>query len=155
MSNLWIGENQFLFYSVAMGAFVTFVYDLLRILRRAVKHNSFFVSVEDLLFWLCCAVGVFLLLHRVSNGTLRWFAVLGALVGMWVYRKTIGGIFVKWGSRFLTFLLVWLAKPVRFVIQPLAAAGRGVGVLYRQFGRFVKKRLTKLKKVLRMVLCKQ
>lgn len=155
MNSPLIGENQFLLYSIAMGVFVTFVYDLLRILRRVISHNSFFVSVEDLLFWLFCAISVFMMMHRQSNGTLRWFAVLGAMVGMLVYKKTLSGIFVKWVSRILKFLLGWLCKPFGLLKKPAAAAGRRGKELVRQSGRFVKKRLTKYKKMLRMILCKQ
>lgn len=140
MGNPLIGENLFLLYSIAMGIFITFVYDLFRILRRVISHNSFFVSLEDLVFWIFCAISVFLMMQRQSNGNLRWFAVLGAMTGMLAYKKTVSGILVKGVSR----LLVFLGKPLAFL-----------GKKRKQFLRFLKKRLTALKKMLRMILCKQ
>ena len=56
-------ENLFLFYSVIMGIYITFLYDLLRIGRRVITHNGFWVSVEDLAFWIYCAMKVFYLMH--------------------------------------------------------------------------------------------
>ena len=82
-------ENLFLFYSVIMGIYITFLYDLLRIGRRVITHNGFWVSVEDLAFWIYCAMKVFYLMHAESDGTLRWFAILGALLGMFLYKKTM------------------------------------------------------------------
>lgn len=77
-----MSENEFLLHALCMGAFITFLYDCLRILRRVLPHGGFLVSLEDLVFWIYCAEQVFLLMYRESNGTLRWFAVLGALAGM-------------------------------------------------------------------------
>ena len=88
-------ENEFMLYALLMGIFITFIYDILRIFRRVIPHNGFFVSLEDLFFWIYCAMEVFLLMYHESNGTLRWFAVLGAVAGMFAYKKLISPFFVK------------------------------------------------------------
>ena len=82
-----VSENVFLLHSLVLGIFVTFVYDLLRIFRRVVPHASLVMSLEDFAFWVYCGAEVFLLMYRESNGTLRWFAVLGALAGMLCYKR--------------------------------------------------------------------
>ena len=82
-----VSENEFLLHSLIMGVFLLFVYDILRIIRRVIPHDGFWVSVEDLVFWLYCGGEVFLLMYRESNGTLRWFAVIGAMTGMFLYRN--------------------------------------------------------------------
>lgn len=158
MSNPLIGENQFLFYSIVMGILITFVYDLLRILRRVIPHNSFFVSLEDLVFWVFCAVSVFLMMLRLSDGTLRWFAVLGALAGMFVYRKTVSGFLVKTVSGLLRGLLRIVGKLLGFLGRPFQFAGRkGKETVQcgarkgKLFFRYLKKRLTRLPKMLRIV----
>ena len=48
------GENEFLLHALLMGIFITFLYDLLRIFRRVVPHNGFFVSMEDLACGVYC-----------------------------------------------------------------------------------------------------
>lgn len=112
-------ENLFLFYSVIMGIYITFLYDLLRIGRRVITHNGFWVSVEDLAFWIYCAMKVFYLMHAESDGTLRWFAILGALLGMFLYKKTISPFFVKWVSFGLQSILNFIARPFRFVAKQI------------------------------------
>ena len=38
------GENQFLLHSLMMGAFILFVYDILRVIRRVIPHGWFWVA---------------------------------------------------------------------------------------------------------------
>lgn len=113
-------ENIFLLYALLMGIFITFVYDILRIFRRVIPHGIFWVSIEDIGFWIYCGVKVFLLMYHESNGTLRWFAVLGALVGMLLYKKLISGFFVKGASFLLQKLLNFLVKIGIILLKPLA-----------------------------------
>lgn len=113
-----IDENRFLCYAFLLGIFITFVYDLLRILRRVLPHGKFWVSAEDFVFWIFCGVEVFLLMQRESNGTLRWFAVLGAFAGMILYKKTLSGFLVKRVSCLLKKLLAMITKIGAFLFRP-------------------------------------
>lgn len=167
-------ENVFLLYALFMGIFITFVYDLLRIARRVFPHGGFLVSLEDLCFWIYCAVEVFLVMYRFSDGMLRWFAVLGAVAGMCLYKKLASPFFVKYTSmilckvkELLRKLLGFLLKPFRFLLKKLQnmvlrLLRRLAGRLVRhraekekrkeQRKRYLKKRLTFLLKVLKMTI---
>lgn len=160
-------ENIFLFYALLMGIFITFVYDILRIARRVFRHSGFLVSLEDLIFWIYCAAEVFMLMYRFSDGMLRWFAVLGALAGMLLYKRLVSPFFVKYVSfvlikvkELLKYILSILLKPVRFLLHKMKACMgkamakvRGRAVRYKQRGkRAIKKKLTYLVKVLKMVI---
>lgn len=154
-------ENEFLLHAFFMGAYITFVYDILRIIRRVIPHGRFWVSVEDIVFWIYCAAEVFLLMYYESNGTLRWFAVFGALVGMLLYKKTLGILFVKYISMWLQKLKDFVVKIGRIVLAPFLAAGRTtVNTANKarrwtvsrsgQAGRLIKKKLTFCIKVLKI-----
>ena len=151
-----VSENEFLLHSLIMGVFLLFVYDILRIIRRVIPHDGFWVSVEDLVFWLYCGGEVFLLMYRESNGTLRWFAVIGAMTGMFLYRKLFSPVFVKYMSRLLGKLLEGMGRIVKWMCRPVGRAGRKVGkgtrrLLGRQ-RRFLKSRLTFFLKALKINL---
>ena len=107
-----------------MGIFITFVYDLLRVFRRVIPHAAVFVSLEDMAFWIYCGAEVFLLMYRESDGSLRWFAVLGALLGMFLYKKLVSGLFVKYVSLVLNKLLQAVGKLLKFMCRPFRFAGR-------------------------------
>lgn len=158
-------ETLFMLYALLMGIFITFVYDLLRILRRVIPHNIFWISVEDLVFWGFSAVEVFLLMYHVSNGTLRWFAVLGALLGMFLYTKTLSRFLVKYISLLLGKLLKIIGKVLSLLFRPVtlaaSAAKRAAGKAAhtaahgKTIFNFTKKRLTVVKKVFTMIVCKK
>ena len=93
-----MNENVFLLHSFLLGVEITFLYDILRILRRVFVHGNGMVSLEDIAFWIDCAGKVFLLRFRESNGNLRWFAVLGAVLGMYLYHRSQRHIMVKYVS---------------------------------------------------------
>lgn len=160
-------ENEFLLHALFLGIFITFVYDILRILRRVFPHGDFLVSLEDIVFWIYCAIKVFLMMYYESNGTLRWFAVFGALAGMFLYRRLVSPFFVKYVSRLLRKLLRVLRKTAGFVLRPfvklarrfkdrMARAARRRAVKLqkkRELGRrFLKKKLTYLRKLLKINL---
>ncbi len=149
-----VSENVFLLYALIMGIFITFLYDVLRILRRVIPHSGFFVSLEDLGFWIYCAARVFLLLHRESDGSLRWFAVLGAIFGMYLYKKCVSPYFVKYVSLCLQKVVSVLLKPLRYLTGKFRKVGRGVSHKSAQsihyIGWRIKKQLTVLRKVLKI-----
>lgn len=153
-------ENVFLLYALLMGIFITFVYDILRIFRRVIPHGNRMISLEDMIFWMYCATRVFLLMYHESNGTLRWFAVLGALVGMLLYKKLVSFIFVKYVSLALRKLLklmenisLFLLRPVYRLAQKLwrAAKKAKLRAMRRrsQAGWLLKKKLTFLWKMIK------
>lgn len=161
MSSPVISENLFLLYSFGMGIFITFVYDIFRIWRRVLSHNRFFISLEDILFWLFSAVSVFYLMHTQSNGTLRWFAVFGALIGMLLYKKTISPFYVKWASFLLNKIigvmkkvLHILAKPFKLLEKKSRQAGHQAVNGSRRAAGMVKKRLTAFAKLLKITVSK-
>ena len=162
-----LNENEFMLHAFCMGIYITFVYDILRILRRVFPHGGFFVSLEDICFWIYCAVKVFLLMYHESNGTLRWFAVFGAIAGMVLYMKLASPFFVKYVSLLLQKIVGIIGKIIGFLLRPVqyllrrmreravrAARRRAVK---RQKNRelrrgILKKKLTFLRKVLKMDL---
>lgn len=160
-----VSENVFLLHALLMGIFISFVYDILRILRRVIPHNGFLISLEDLGFWIYCAAEVFLLMYHESNGSLRWFAVLGALAGMLAYRRLVSGILVKYVSLFLNRLMGLLGRVLRWVLGPFVCLGRKAGRGTRRAGgeiariagrirRRIKNRLTRFLKLFKMNLMK-
>ena len=104
MSASIIKEWHFWLVSIAAGAAMAFVYDLLRLFRRLVRHGRLWVDAEDLLFWAACFFASFTLLYYGNNGVIRFAAVFGAGIGMLFYELTLGRIFVKYSALFINGL---------------------------------------------------
>ncbi len=162
MSREIVQELTFFTHSVLIGLVITFVYDWIRVLRRLFKHGTLLMSVEDLLFWLACGIGVFYMLYRENNGTLRWFAVLGAAVGMFFYKMIVRDVFVNIMSTCLYKIMWFVFRVLQIVLKPVKRliSVEKTFVLYtgrklKKCKNFIKKRLTVFIKTIRIILCKR
>ncbi len=90
-------ESAILFYAGGMGLEIGLMYDFFRIIRRTWKCNFFTIACMDVLFWGFVAGRSFYIIHTYSNGTLRWFAILGACFILCIYLKLFSKIIVKAG----------------------------------------------------------
>lgn len=77
--------------AVFAGNMVYLVYSAIRIFRRIIKHNLFWVSLEDLLFWIGTGLYLFIRSFQISNGNIRWYFVVGVFIGVtityWIIKK--------------------------------------------------------------------
>lgn len=155
-------EMVFLFHSFLLGVVITSAYDGFLIIRRLIRHSGIMVSLEDLVFWIVCALEVFRVLCRENNGMLRWFAVAGAFGGMLVYKKTVSRFIIRTICQVITFFCGVLMKIVRFLAKPVKKLVRqgekGGKVLVGRLSwlfRCLKKKLTLFLKMLKIVLNKK
>lgn len=144
VSKTIVGEGSLLLASLLFGMALMLLYDILRIFRHMLKHGTVLTAIEDMLYWLFCAVGIFAMLYRENDGLLRWFVLGGVAIGMALENSFISpwvvGIFVKLWRIFRKFF----EKVFGVVEKP----GRKV------FG-FLKKELKKVKKAVKIGLSKQ
>lgn len=120
-------ETVFLAHSIVMGMLLTWIYDWFLILRKLWKHSTFQISIEDFFYWLFTASLVFVALYGENNGTLRWFAVLGAFLGMVFYKKTISKLFCRcslFALRTIIKVVKWIFKPVYHIAVNAYLLGR-------------------------------
>lgn len=162
MSQGIVQEVTFFLHSILMGLIITFAYDWILIFRKLFRHGKFWMSVEDFIYWFVCGISVFYMLYRENNGVLRWFAVVGAAIGMLFYKLTIRNRFVSIMSTCIHKIMWFVFRVIQVVLKPLkclfCAIRRCVRFLKKKFKKvkeFIKKRLTVFIKTLRMVLCKQ
>lgn len=161
MSQDIINEVYFLLGSILVGIFITFIYDLLLTARSIIRHSLFFVSLEDLLFWIACAIAGFYMLYEENNGILRWFAVCGAALGMLLYKKLIGNHFVNIMSKLIGKLLHIAHKVISFVLRPIRWFFGRLSLFFgfllkkqKKSAKYAKKKLTAYIKMLKITLCK-
>ena len=161
MSQGIVQEITFFLHSVLMGLIITFAYDWVLIFRKLFRHGRILISIEDILYWFACGIGVFYMLYRENDGVLRWFAVMGAALGMLFYKVTVKERFVYIMSTLIHKIMWFITRIIQVVLKPLkclfSAVRRFVRFVKRKFKKvkeFIKKRLTAFIKTIRMVLCK-
>ena len=153
---------MFLFHSFFLGVIITFFYDGFLILRKLFKHTTFLISLEDLIFWIACALSVFYVLYEENNGMLRWFAVAGAAVGMLLYKKTLSPLIILTVTKVFSFLFSLAEKIFKMIMKPFKLAGgealKGGKIVKKGAGnirKLLRKKLTEFMKTLKIILHKQ
>ena len=96
------------------------------------------------------------MMYHESDGNLRWFAVIGALTGMFLYKKLVSPWFVKYVSLGLEKVLGMLGKAGGFLFRPFRAAGAKTcamaGAAGNRCGRLLRGGMQRLKKKLTFFL---
>lgn len=161
MSQNIVNEVVFFAHSFLLGIVITFAYDGFVVLRRVIKHNLLLISLEDMIFWIACAIGVFYMLCEENNGILRWFAVFGATLGMIVYKESISDILVNILSAFIKRIFRVVRRIFRFLFRPVLFLGKKgyhiVGKCMKKSHKaekYMKNMLTRQMKLLKITLCK-
>lgn len=147
-------EALLLVFFFASGGLLIFVYDVLRIIRRLIPHKIGVVAFEDILYWIGCALFIFILLCRENEGMLRGFIMGAVLVGMLLYNHFLSPHMIGGVVRFFRFLHRVLRKPVQFcthwLLRPIRFVSR---YMIRVFGK-LRKTLKNYCKAVKMALCK-
>ena len=87
------------------GFIFTMYYDVIRIIRRLIKHREFFVTIEDVVYGIFIGIQIFLLNYQNNKGVVRIFMFVGLLIGSIIYHKIFSTTLVEVFSRFFGVLL--------------------------------------------------
>lgn len=87
-----IKEEMMVFLvAVLSGAIVCLVYQCIRCFRRIVAHRLAVISVEDMFFWVGSAVYMFVQIYHTSDGSIRWYFILGVVFGVILMSAFLNG----------------------------------------------------------------
>lgn len=157
------GINQELFFflkSILTGVLAAFIYDIVRIIRRIIKHGQIMIAVEDGVYWVLCAIFMFVMIYTENDGSVRGFAVIGIILGMVVYHGTVS----KWIIRYISLLIHEILKilfkllyvlltPIRFIMKRFfkvyKSASKKAGKTSNNFTKALKKKLKEVRMYLK------
>ena len=127
MNEAIVVELRFFTASVIWGMLLIVFYDTLRIFRRVIKHNRFFVAIEDILYWIICSVLIFRMMYKQNNGIIRGFSIAAMLLGMLIFHHAISDFFVNILSvviykflRVIGSMLKIIFTPFYFIIKKIS-----------------------------------
>ena len=137
----------FLVASFIFGIIFGAIYDIFRIRRIAFRGkgrilDSVLTFFEDIVFFLFISVCLILICYKLHFGIPRWYSYIGALLGFFLYRNTVGRLVISVSDkiislieRVLLFIKKRLILPVFGLLKALFgrlfyAAKRKYGILY-------------------------
>lgn len=95
------------------------VYDVFRILRIALSHNSSVILIEDLLFWCIAAVATFGFFLVNDDGRIHIFLLAGETIGFILYYFTLGMLVLGAAKRIIAAIR-WVFRLVdRALLRPI------------------------------------
>jgi len=155
MSTAISTELFFFLKSILTGALIVFIYDIIRIFRRIIKHRTLAIALEDGLYWLASGFLIFMMMYEENDGIVRGFSIIGVALGMIVYNGSISKLVVKYTAfvingviHIVKKILYILSTPFRFILKKL---GKGTNKISTKIGKgkkyFLKRLKNKLKEV--------
>lgn len=85
---IW-GQVLFVLASLCSGMLLMTGYDALRLIRWLFPHRKGWFWVGDTLYWSLASVPTFYLFFSYNEGTIRWYGLLGVLLGGILYETGI------------------------------------------------------------------
>lgn len=114
--NISILEEARLFVDgFLLGALLVAGYDLIRVFRRLIRHGIVWVSIEDSIYWLICAVLMFVMLYQNNDGRIRAYIFGAAVLGGIIYHLVLGKYFIRIVSRVIFTMKKHLKKAWKVV----------------------------------------
>lgn len=121
MSQVIRQETAVFLISILHGIGLTFIYDVIRALRRTWDHGLAAVSAEDFLFWMAAGFLTFCLAFSRTDGVIRGYVAAGIFLGVILYHFTVSSLVVTVFSKIFQFVrgvfclfLRILSGPARF-----------------------------------------
>lgn len=121
MYGLIVEQWDMLLISLLLGVFMGCTYDLLRFLRRIIKHGTLAIAIQDAVYWLLWTITVIYVIQRRNAGVLQAYIFIGIMIGVTAY------LFI---SCFLNKMLKNIKKRVK--IKLTIARKRDSGDRYEQ-----------------------
>lgn len=81
--------------SLTVGVLMGSSYDLLRIIRRFIPHKILSINIEDIAYWALWTYFLICILQKYNKGELRFYIVAGIIIGVIIYKYTIGCALIK------------------------------------------------------------
>lgn len=126
----FIREEVSIFIEAAwQGMLIAVCYDVLRILRRIIKHKDIVVNIEDYVFWVIVGIAVFSMIFQNNDGVVRGYIFLALLTGAYIYHKSVSSFLVRYISKILNFVIALLLK------KPLKWAKIIIKKILKLFGK--------------------
>lgn len=138
-------ETLSFFRACLLGVCLGLLYDALRIFRIAIRCNSIFVFVQDLLYFLFVTLCTFSFVLAFHDGKLRVFLLAGELLGAVVYFFTVSLLLMKVARIVIGFLQKVFRAVFRLITAPFRWIGKKFWAVLKRLGSFFWVKMKKIR----------
>jgi spore cortex biosynthesis protein YabQ len=148
--------------SILNGLFLGLVYDLLRVLRRIIKHPKWLINIEDIGFWIFGSIIIFLDIFKNNNGVLRYFLCIGVFLGLVIYFSLISKMVIlvimkvyNFLTNIIKFIFIIISKPIKIILSPFIYLIRKIYKLLKKTKKWLIIRYKKMIKNIKIIFKKK
>ena len=117
---LSMGSQVKLFlFMILLGVITGFIYDLIRTLRKIIKHNNFMIQIENFLFWILISTGIFFMILNKNSGQIRGFCIIGVFSGMILYSMLFSFMILKILVSLSNFFMRIILNAIKIIFGPV------------------------------------
>ncbi len=110
------GNQTYLFIIFTIvGIIIGILFDIFRILRKSFKTKDIVTYIEDILFWILTGIIILFSMYRFSNGELRFFMIIGILMGTLIYMITFSKYIIKISVFIINLIKKIIVYPIKVV----------------------------------------
>jgi len=110
------GNQTYLFIVFTIvGIIIGVLFDIFRILRKSFKTKDIVTYMEDILFWVLTGIIILFSMYKFSNGELRFFMIIGIIMGTLMYMITFSRYVIKISVFIIKIIKTIIVYPVKVV----------------------------------------
>ena len=115
-----ITQEAFVFICSALcGGLLYFLYDLFRVIRKESFASSAIIHLQEAVFWTLALVVMFFGLLYLNNGVVRFYELVGAILGAILYGLTLSKWVLQFFCRILTFFSRFFKLFFKILLTPI------------------------------------
>ncbi|MEG0014651.1 MAG: spore cortex biosynthesis protein YabQ [Cellulosilyticaceae bacterium] len=127
MNELVNTQTMLFIKCIEIGILMGMIYDLIRIFRKIINHYNWVVQVEDALYWIICSFIGFAILYMHNYADIRFFGLMGMVLGGIMYLCTLSILFMKVATwvidllkKVISYILHILSIPIKWLLTLLS-----------------------------------
>ncbi len=110
------GNQTYLFIVFTIvGIIIGILFDIFRILRKSFKTKDIVTYIEDIFFWILTGIIILFSMYKFSNGELRFFMIIGIIMGTLMYMITFSRYVIKISVFIIKIIKTIIVYPVKVV----------------------------------------
>ena len=125
------GQTMEFIYSALLGVGLAAVYDIFRLTRAYLKTGKLATGIMDVIFWMLSMAGLMGFVLTVCDGQMRWYILVGAFCGGFVYICTVSHLFfcsLNIIIKVCIHLLRLISKPLYFFARKALGITRKIRI---------------------------
>lgn len=140
--------------SLGFGFLLGILYDIFRALRLSITKAKGAVILFDIIYFLIFGFATFLFILALNKGEVRFYIIIGELIGALFYYFSLGIAVIKITDRFIILLRKFYSLVFNIISAPFRLIKRAIHKISTKFSDIFKKTEKKSSKIRKKLLPK-